>query len=336
MIVSVGLPTCMEGMMYPIPFATAQQVIEIAKHAESLGYHSVWGNDHMTTQRYVREEFATPPNFWELLVTLSFVAAATEEIRIATGVLIPAMRRDIVVVAKQLAALDQFSGGRLLVGVGVGAYREEFEALHPSWNVHRGDLVEESLKALYALFQERKSSWKGQYYHFKDVEMYPKPVQDPLPIYIGGNSQNAVRRAALYGQGWMGAAMPTSQLASHIKLLCEIASKNGRNPENIDVAPQFIACIDNSYEAAVDRFRSSQMYNHLVSLKSSTLKDQVEAGVRFEDANLIGTTADILEKIGELKGAGVTHTSAVLFPANSVQELKDQMQWFGEEVLKRM
>ena len=75
---SVGLPTCMEGMMYPVPFASPDQLIDIAQYAEKLGYDSVWGNDHMTTQRYVREEFATPPNFWEILITLATIAANTK------------------------------------------------------------------------------------------------------------------------------------------------------------------------------------------------------------------------------------------------------------------
>ena len=74
---SVGLPTCMEGLTYPVPFATPDQVVEIAKRCEDFGYDSVWGNDHMTTQRYVRKEFSQPPNYWEILVTYAFVAAAT-------------------------------------------------------------------------------------------------------------------------------------------------------------------------------------------------------------------------------------------------------------------
>ena len=76
-IVSAGLPTGMEGMMYPIPFSEPDAVLRVARHAEALGFHSVWGNDHMTTQHYVRAEFATPPRFWEPLVTYAFVAAHT-------------------------------------------------------------------------------------------------------------------------------------------------------------------------------------------------------------------------------------------------------------------
>ena len=304
MRVSLGLPTCMEGMMYPVPFISPEQIVEVAKRAEAYGYHSVWGNDHMTTQRYVREEYNQPPNFWEVLITLSFAAAATSRLRIATGVLVPAMRRDIVVTAKQLATLDQFSQGRLMIGMGVGAYREEFEALHPGWQVRRGELLEESMQALQHLFSERNASWQGTYFHFEDVEMFPKPCQQPLPIYVGGNNANAVRRAAIYAQGWMGAGMPAAQMQPAIARLYALAEQAGRDPHSIDIAPQFVACIAKSHEDALRRFRSSQMYNHLVSLSGTTLKDQVAAGVKFEEMDLIGSGDEIIEKIEELRAVG--------------------------------
>ena len=148
MRVSVGLPTGMEGLTYPIPFSDPEAVIRIARHAETLGYHSVWGNDHMTTQHYVRAEFPTPPRFWEPLIVYSFVASETTTLRFGTGILVLPMRRDIVVTAKQIATLDHFSGGRLEIGVGIGAYREEFEALQPDSKTARGRIVDEGLEAL--------------------------------------------------------------------------------------------------------------------------------------------------------------------------------------------
>ena len=169
---SVGLPTGMEGLMYPVPFAGIQDLLLIARQAEALGYEGVWGNDHMNTQAYVRQEFAAPPNFWEVLITLTAVAANTNHLRIGTGVLVPAMRRDIVVLAKQIASLDHISNGRLTLGVGVGAYREEFESLQPHTQINRGKALEESLQALRQLFEQRNTSYEGEYYQFRDVEMY--------------------------------------------------------------------------------------------------------------------------------------------------------------------
>src|SRR5215468_8341113 len=117
MRVSAGLPTGMEGLTYPIPFSDPENVIRIAQAAEQFGYDSVWGNDHMTTQNYVRAEFPVPPRFWEPLVTYAFVLSHTRTIKVGTGILVLPMRRDIVVLAKQIATLDHFGGGRLEVGV---------------------------------------------------------------------------------------------------------------------------------------------------------------------------------------------------------------------------
>ena len=334
MIVSAGLPTCMEGMMYPIPFASAEDIVDIAKHAEALGYHSVWGNDHMTTQRYVREEFDRPPNFYEPLITYAYLAAETTTLRFGTGMLVTPMRRDIVVVAKQVATLDQFSGGRMILGFGVGAYREEFEALHPGWDVHRGDLMEESIQAMQCLFTERFASWQGEHYRFEDVEMYPKPLQNPLPVYVGGNNPNAYRRAATYGQGWLPAGMPIEHARRKIVDFRQLVEERGRSWDEMDVAMQLIVYIGPTHEQAVERFRASQMYRHLVSLSGSTLKDQ--ASTRHEDTNLVGTAEEVVEKAQQFAEAGVKHLCGTYFCAESIEELKDQMQVFAEEVMPHL
>ncbi|HZB92713.1 MAG TPA: TIGR03619 family F420-dependent LLM class oxidoreductase [Stellaceae bacterium] len=333
-IVSAGLPTGMEGLTYPIPFSDPETVIRIAQHAERLGYHSVWGNDHMTTQHYVRAEFPVPPRFWEPLVTYAFIAANTTKLRLGTGILVLPMRRDIVVTAKQIATLDHFSGGRIEIGVGVGAYREEFEALWPDAKVHRGDMVEEGVKALELLFRERTASFEGDYYRFRDVELYPKPRQAHLPIYFGGNSPNHLRRVAESADGWIPAGMEPDRLRRHVDELHAMAAKAGRDPKKIAIAPQYVAHIGRSQEAAVARFKESQMYKHLMSLRKSTLKEQI--GRPMEDINLVGSVDAVVAKAEALKAAGVTHFLGLYFAANSVQELLDQMQLFAEEVTPRI
>jgi probable F420-dependent oxidoreductase len=333
-LVSAGLPTGMEGLTYPIPFSEPQAVIRIAQHAERLGYHSVWGNDHMTTQHYVRAEFPVPPRFWEPLITYAFVAAHTTTLRLGTGVLVLPMRRDIVVLAKQLATLDHFSGGRLEFGVGVGAYREEFEALWPDSKAHRGDMVEEGVKAIQTLFATRSASFEGEYYRFRDVELYPKPLQKKLPIYFGGNSAKHIRRVAESADGWIPAGMEPERLKGMVDEIKEKAAAAGRNPAEIAIAPQYVVHVGKTNEAAIARFRQSQMYKHLVSLGKSTLKAQ--KSLPMEDINLIGSPAAVIEKAERLKDAGVTHFLGLYFAANDVQELLDQMQLFAEEVTPKI
>jgi probable F420-dependent oxidoreductase len=333
-IVSAGLPTCMEGMMYPIPFSEPDAVLRVARHAEALGFHSVWGNDHMTTQHYVRAEFPTPPRFWEPLVTYAFVAAQTSTLRLGTGVLVLPMRRDIVVLAKQLATLDHFSGGRLELGVGIGAYREEFAALWPDSGAHRAAMMEEGVAALQCLFSERVASFSGKYYRFRDVELFPKPLQVRLPVYFGGNSANHLPRVARAADGWIPAGMEPARLAGLVSQLHELTAAAGRDPASIAVAPQYMVHIGRDHEAAVARFRRSQVHKHLVSLRKSTLREQ--AGLSMEEINIVGSFDAALEKAMRIREAGATHFLGLYFAADEVGELLEQMQMFAEAIMPRL
>ena len=334
MIVSVGFPTGMEGLTYPIPFSETEALLAIAHHAEALGYHSIWGNDHMTTQHYVQAEFGRPPRFWEPLVTYAWLASQTRTLRFGTGILVLPLRRDIVVTAKQLITLDHLSGGRLELGVGIGAYREEFEALHPGDKCHRGTIVEEGVRALKLLFTEDRASFDGEFYRFRDVQLYPKPLQKKLPIYFGGNNVNQLRRTAKLGDGWLPAGLPLARISADIIHLRELCEGEGRDFSEIAVAPQYIALVDRDHDRAVDRFSRSQMHKHLVSLTRSTLKEQ--AGISMVDANLVGTPAEVVEKCLALKAAGVTHLLGLYFAVNTVAELLDQMSLFAEEVVPHL
>ncbi len=330
LLFSVGFPTGMEGLTYPIPFSDPDKLVQIAKHAELLGYHSVWGNDHMTTQHYVRAEFPVPPRFWEPLVTYAFLAAHTTTLRFGTGVLVLPMRRDIVVTAKQIATLDHLSNGRVEIGVGVGAYREEFEALNPDSDVHRGDMVEEGVKALQLLFSERSASFEGKYYKFRDVELFPKPKQKRLPIYFGGNNPNHLRRTAECADGWVPAGLPKETLKRMVGELKQMTEAAGRKFSDIQIAPQYVVHLGRDHDSAVARYKQSQMYKHFESLKKSTLKGQTSSN--SEDINLIGSIETVVERANAFREAGVTHFLGLFFAANSVPELLDQMQMFAEEV----
>jgi probable F420-dependent oxidoreductase len=330
LLFSIGFPTGMEGLTYPIPFSDPENLIRIAKHAEALAYHSIWGNDHMTTQHYVRAEFPVPPRFWEPLVTYAFLAPQTTKLRFGTGVLVLPMRRDIVVTAKQIATLDQLSNGRVEIGVGVGAYREEFEALNPGARVHRGDMVEEGVKALQLLFSERTASFTGNYYKFKDVELSPKPKQQHLPIYVGGNNPNQLRRTAQSADGWVPAGLPLDTLKRMVGELKALTEAAGRDFSKMQIAPQYVVHLGRDQEQAIARYRQSQMYKHFESLKKSTLKDQ--RSLRSEDINLIGSIETVVERANAFREAGVTHFLGLFIAANSVSEFLDQMQMFAEEV----
>ncbi len=326
----VHIPTCIEGMMYPVPFAQAGDILPMALAAEALGYDSVWGNDHMTTQRYVQHEFADPPSYYEPLVTFTWVAARTTRLKVCTCILVLPMRH-VVVAAKQVATLDQLSGGRVILGVGAGAYREEYEALFPdAKHVHRGMIVEEGMRALRRLFTERRVTFEGRYVKFENVESFPKPVQDPLPIYAGGNHPDVRRRAGELGDGWLPAVLSPDEIRKGTDDVRRAAERAGRDPSRIDVAPQLVVSIARTREEALRRFHGSQLYRHLESLRKTTLREQTGG---YEDRNLIGSPEGICERIRVYEKAGVTTLAGTLFVANTIEEFRESMEHFGREVI---
>ncbi len=332
MLFSVAIPTCVEGLIYPVPYVTPEKLIEVGVAAERLGYHSVWGNDHLHTQNYVWDEWRAVPNYYEPLISLAALAGQTTTIRLGTSVIVMPMREPSLL-AKQAATLDQFSGGRLMLGIGVGAYREEFEAVRPDAprKTNRGEMVDEGIRAIQELFTKETASFKGRYYHFKDVKMGPKPKQNPLPIYSGGNSDAGAVRAGRYSQGWLPAVLPIDVLTRKIGVLRDAAAAAGRSAAPIDIAPQMSVSLAKTHEDAVRRFRDSQVYQHMLSLKRSTLKDLDLTQV--ERMNLIGTPAQVAEQIAAYRDAGVTHCCALIFPATTIAETIDQMDWFARDVM---
>ncbi|MFQ5759063.1 MAG: LLM class flavin-dependent oxidoreductase [Candidatus Bathyarchaeia archaeon] len=327
----VAIPTCAEELVYKAPFTTTQGLIQLSQEAEELGYDSVWANDHMTTQRYVKRLSLTPPNFFEPLISLSMIASATKKIRLATGVMV-LPQRNPVVLAKQVSTLDVFSNGRVILGVGLGAYREEFEAVNPTLkDQNRGPIVDECIYALRVLFSQRSASFNGRFIRFKDIEMYPKPIQSRLPIYIGGNSSQGIKRAAELGDGWFPAVLSPLEMADKMNTLKEYIRRAGRSMSEIEVAPQFMVSLSKDREEALRVFRKSRVYEHLESLRTSTLRGQVSG--TLEERNLVGTPSDIIKKMEEYVELGVTYFAALVFMGGSQEDLMKNMTLFAKEVI---
>jgi probable F420-dependent oxidoreductase len=314
-----------------VPFATAHELVEMAVLAERLGYHSVWGNDHITPPSYVRDTFAETPQFFEPLTMLSYVAARTTRISLGTSV-IPLPLREPGYLAKQVATLDVLSGGRVLLGVGVGAYREEFERLWPRRkDVPRAQLVDESLEALHLLFTEPEATYSGRHHAFDGIRLAPKPLQRPLPIFVGGNNRRNVERAARWGAGWLPAALAPDALARGVAYLHEVCERTGRDPATLHVGPQLSCVIASSRQAARARFEGSQTHKHLVSLAASTLKDSDVS--KLEDTLLIGSPSEIVDQIGAYAQAGATMLAALIFVSDTPRAMSEDVQYFAEAVM---
>ena len=234
------------------PLATPEALTAITKKGEELGYDSVLMGDHIVVPRRIAspypyaEDGAAPGSptgeAMEHLVLLSFLAGQTSKIRLVASVII-VPHRNPVVAAKALATLDVLSNGRLVVGVGVGWMREEFEALGLPPFEERGAVTDEYIRAYKELWTSDTPSFEGKYCRFDNISFLPKPVRKPHPpIWVGGESRPALRRTAELADGWYPlGSNPTfpmgtpEQLAAGLERLATYARRFGRDPAEFEI-----------------------------------------------------------------------------------------------------
>ncbi|MBI3326607.1 MAG: TIGR03619 family F420-dependent LLM class oxidoreductase [Nitrospinae bacterium] len=234
------------------PLATPDALATIARRGEELGYQLLLFGDHIVVPRTIASPYPYTENgefpgstsgvAMEQLTVLAFLAGQTKAIRLVTSVIIVPHRNPLVA-AKVLATLDVLSKGRVVVGVGVGWMREEFEALGLPPFAERGAVTDEYIRAFKELWTSDNPSFEGKYCRFSNISFLPKPVQKPHPpIWVGGESQRALRRTAQLANGWYPIAsnprypMGTpEQLAAGLQRLATYAEQAGRDPAAIEV-----------------------------------------------------------------------------------------------------
>ncbi|MCH8990104.1 MAG: LLM class F420-dependent oxidoreductase [Chloroflexi bacterium] len=227
----------------------------IAKLGDRLGFFCMVMPDHILQPNQVDSTYPysltgdilqagqSGDGEWpEQVTTLAFLAGVTERIRLVTSVMIIPYRNPILT-AKMLATLDVLSKGRLILGAGVGWMEEEFELLDTPPFAERGAVTDEYLRAFIELWTKDDPKFDGKYVNFSGITFLPKPVQKPYPpIWIGGQSKPAIRRAARIGNAWhpVGAIPATplepEELAENLVYLHEYAKKAGRDPSEIQVS----------------------------------------------------------------------------------------------------
>jgi probable F420-dependent oxidoreductase len=225
--------------------ATQQNLIAMATQAEAWGFDSLWASDHLIippldTSRYPGSETGEFPDSWlqryfEPLAILNFLAGCTSRVRLGTSVLILPMRNPIEV-AKEVAGADVLSQGRILFGVGVGWFKEEFDVLKVPFH-ERGRRTDESLQICKTLWTQEPATFRGRYYQFQDARFGPKPVQHPHPpILIAGHSPAALRRAACFGDGWHPFALTPEAFKAVVPQFHAAVKEAGRRPEDIEIS----------------------------------------------------------------------------------------------------
>jgi probable F420-dependent oxidoreductase len=211
----------------------------VARAAERTGFTTLWAGEHVvmvddgaSPYPYAEDgRIAVPAaaDWLDPLIALSFAAAATTTIELATGVLL-LPEHNPVLIAKQAASLDKLSGGRLSLGVGIGWSREEFDALGVPF-ADRGVRTVEYVEAIRTLWREDTASFHGQFVSFDNIRVNPKPLRDRhIPVIVGGNSDAALRRVAAWGDGWYGFNLAdveeVAQSVSTVRRLCRDAVRD--------------------------------------------------------------------------------------------------------------
>ncbi|MFN0089127.1 MAG: LLM class F420-dependent oxidoreductase [Acidimicrobiales bacterium] len=224
-------------------FANPDGAAAIATAAEECGLESIWSVEHVVIpdgyqSKYPYHESGKIPGsvgaqIPDPLIWLTYVAALTTRIRLATGILILPQRNPLVL-AKECATLDLLSGGRLELGIGVGWLEEEFNALGIPWE-RRGARSDEYIKVLRTLWTEEKASFQGEFAAFNGAISNPKPVQKTVPILIGGHSKAAARRAGRLGDGFFPVTAGEDELVDILELMRSEAKAAGRDPASIEV-----------------------------------------------------------------------------------------------------
>jgi probable F420-dependent oxidoreductase len=218
--------------------AEPEAAARVAALAERLGYDSLWAGEHVVlpSPRVPPSPMEPEEPMLDPLVALAHLAAHTERIRLGTGVII-LPQRNPVVLAKQVASLDAVSGGRLILGIGVAYLEPEMRAIGLPME-GRGARADEYLAAMRALWEEEAPSFSGRYVNFEAVDAYPRPVQRPLPVVVGGHTRAAHRRAARSADGWYGFMHGLRAMAEQRELMRAAIEETGRErPLHVSVTP---------------------------------------------------------------------------------------------------
>ena len=299
--------------------AEPDALADIAKLGDRLGFFCMVMPDHILQPNQINSTYPysltgdilaagqSGDGEWpEQITTLAYLAGVTERIRLVTSVMIIPYRNPILT-AKMLSTLDMLSKGRLILGAGVGWMEEEFELLDAPPFAERGAVTNEYLQAFIELWTKDDPKFEGKYVNFSDITFLPKPVQKPYPpIWIGGQSKPAIRRAAQIGDCWHpvgaipAAPLEPEELAENLVLLHQYAEKAGRDPATIQVSVK--APLYDAGDSSGPRRRFS------------------------------GSSDEVRQDIQTYSDVGVTHL-IFDFRTGDPKQTEDRMARFSEEVM---
>jgi probable F420-dependent oxidoreductase len=265
---------------------------DFAQAAEELGYHHILAYDHVLGANPESRPGWRPPYtykdaFHEPFVLFGYLAGLTKKVELVTGVII-LPQRQTVLVAKQAAALDVLTGGRLRLGVGIGWNPVEYEALGENFN-NRGVRSAEQVEVMRELWTKELVSYNGRCHKITDAGLNPLPIQRPIPVWFGGSADRALKRLARLGDGWFPLMPPDEKCRSAIEKIRTFAQEEGRDPQSIGIEGRIVA----AQRSADDWLKDIAAWKNLgaTHVTLNTMKtglaspsDHIAAIRRFRDA----------------------------------------------------
>jgi probable F420-dependent oxidoreductase len=274
--------------------STGEMVLDAARRAEGLGLDGLVAGDHVTFYGYGNDG----------LITLTAIAAVTTRIELKTAVYLLPLRHPVPV-ALQVAQLDQLSGGRFVLGIGVGGEDpHEFTSSGVDPRT-RGARTNEAMQILKRLWTEDHVTFEGRHYRLDDVTVYPKPLR-PVPIFVGGRSDAALVRAGRWGDGYTGIWQSLDRFRTAKEIVEEAAIREGRSPGDVEMGMQFWMTVAGSREGARARLARAMEAQYQVPFE------------RFEKYTPFGGAREVADFIMPYVEAGARHIN--LIPAQASAE----------------
>ncbi|NNL66664.1 MAG: LLM class F420-dependent oxidoreductase [Myxococcales bacterium] len=259
----------------------AELVVALAQKSEEAGLESIWTFEHAIVPVDYQSKYpysadgkmgVTPEtNFIDPLIALGFAAAHTKTIRLGTGVNILSQTNPLLL-AKQAASLDLLSGGRFMLGVGIGWLEEEFAAMGTPFE-RRGARFDDYVSAMRKVWSGDVVEHESEFLHWTGFKSHPTPVQDPFPVVIGGSKGKAYQRIARYGQGWFAPTPSPDALAEMLKPLGEACAAEGRDPSTVEISCMWVPAMGLD---SLRRFEDLGVARLIVPLQGLGTKDPIE------------------------------------------------------------
>ena len=324
MDVSLFLPTIHEGRFIPLGALSSEHVLHLSVVAEQSGYDGIWIGEFLESQADVKEKFRDPPNYYAPFSTLGYLAKATTRLRLTTGVLVLPYH-DPLVLAREFATLDVLTGGRMTLGGGLGGSVERYRATRKSaGQQNRSEMIEELVAAVRVLWSTRMSSFEGNYFEFHDVETFPKPVQQPLPVALAAAAEPALLRVGRIADGWIDTKFPPDIMRDSLKVLHRGATENGRDASALRIMRSFFCCIAETDESAETRRQDA------VAGKPTGRPNGPE-----HEYLLVGSPASIVRQLSRYAGLGISEINVAFFHRDAADGA-EQIRMFADLVLPHL